>query len=81
LKGLPVFTGVAGAWMVQSFSLSSVRFLFEKAGFEPIVVKRFLDNPLQDWLKLLFLPRKLKQIGLLNHSKWRGRTLGLGKQA
>ena len=51
---------------LQLFSFSSVRFLFEKAGFKKIIIKRFLDTyPLNYWMRLAPLPAKRKLISLV----------------
>lgn len=57
---------------LQLFSPRSVRFLFKKAGFKKVIVKRFLNTyPLHYWLKLSPVPWKNKMMALLDKSIFR----------
>lgn len=48
---------------LQLFSPRSIRYLFEKTGFERVEVKSILNRyPLHYWIKLLPFPRKMKLV-------------------
>jgi SAM-dependent methyltransferase len=73
-KGSPIFD----IEHLQLFSPRSVRFLFEKAGFKKVIVKRFFNTyPLHYWMKLSPLPWKNKIMALMDKSIFRRVPLAL----